>query len=271
MGTSKLKNMVLLLLLIVNAALLVLVIPTRLTTKQQAGQANALLSSLFQQENIHLDEKTIPTYIPVTQSALPRREESAQHAAKVLLGESMTTEEDVYGTALTSERGGGLVQGNFLSLTLSLPASNPLDFTKKTLHSMGAADFVLSQASQGEDAILITAEFFHEGLPVVGGELMFRYEKGTLTWVSGFFLPQTATTEPLKRMPCLAAKDALVSFLEHAKKTAWTGEEILSLRQCWMLDNTESVSYILQPMWQIETDNGHFSVDGISAAVSSAP
>ncbi len=270
MGTSKLKNMVLLLLVIVNAALLVLVIPTRLAIKRQAGQADALLSSLFEQENIRLDAESIPADIPVTQSALPQKEESALAAAKVLLGADATQEEDIYGQALTGERGDGLVQGNFLSLTLSQPVSNPLDFTNKTLVSMGAADFTLKQESQEEDVSLITAEFLCQGLPLVGGEMMFCYEQGVLTEVSGFFLPKTATPEPQKREPCLSAEDALISFLEYAKKTAWTGEEILSLRQCWLLDRTEIDRYLLQPMWVLTTDAGHFTVDGLSGAVSSA-
>ncbi len=269
MGTSKLKNMVLLLLVIVNVALLVLVIPVRLTAKRQAGQANALLSSLFEQENIRLDENKIPAYIPVTQSALQNGEESALAAAKVLLGSHAEQREDESGLVLQSEKGSGLAQGNFLSLALSLPTDNPLAFTEKTLRSMDAADFVLNQESQGEDATTLTAEFFCEGLPVVGGEMTFRYEKGVLTWVSGFFLSKSAATEPLKREPCLDAKDALVSFLEYAKKTAWNGEEILSLHQCWQLENSESGNDSLQPMWQIETDNGLFAVDGLSAAVRS--
>ncbi|MBP3313884.1 MAG: hypothetical protein J6K84_04415 [Oscillospiraceae bacterium] len=267
MGTSKLKNMVLLLLTIVNVALLVLVIPTRLGAKRQASQGGELLSSLFQQENIRLDANSIPDYIPVTQSALRMEEGGALNACKVLLGEDMTWEEDIYGTVVTSLKGYGLIQGNTLSLTLARPTVDPMDFTAQTLKNMNSAEFHLTQETQG-DVNLITAEFYCEKLPVVGGEMVFRYEKGILTWVSGFFLPQDATTEPQRQTPCLVAKDALVAFLEHAQKTAWTGEELFSLRQCWMLEGGISSAYFLQPLWQIETDGGLFTVDGLSSAVS---
>lgn len=271
MSPKKTKNLIILILVLVNLFLLALVVPNKLAEQRKARMALTKLSQLYEASGIHLDAAILPeekTLYPLTVMA----DDEAQRAAiRALLGKDMTRKPEKDATLFTSDLGEAKLQDGVLSASLNLPAgNNPLSFTRTLLEQMEVS-FAYLQETKTMSGSIIAARLQVQDTTVFNESLIFTYENGNLTAVTGLLLPNSSTLYAAGSTPGLGLWDALVRFRSSRITTGWMGSSVTSVEQGYLLSAAaDGRSFSLTPQWRMETDMGPYLVDGANGAVSAA-
>ena len=267
MRTSKLKNLVLLILILCNAALLVLVVPTQLSQKRQAQRTAQELRSLFAGYDIRLPAGDLPETLTLYPLEATLDPEAALRAARAILGAEpeAVTETGSYAMLYAASSGTCALRRERLEATLedrSLSGSGERAVAR-LLEDMGLSAHVIS-SEEGA----YTARQSLLGAPVFSADLTFTLWGSRLEAVSGSFCAVEDTLTALSRESCISCSDALVAFLAARDSTGWVGASIARMEQGYLLADSASASKLrLNPVWRLETDTGVYYVNGLTREV----
>ena len=269
MPVSKLKNLAIVILLLANVALLCLLIPRQAAHFRQEQELRSSLSTLCENQNVHLDPDSVPETITLYPLELADSLTAADSAAQALLGEELTREELQNETAYTSPSGSCTVAagGDFRA---KLSEGNAVsNFTRAGKSLLKKLDFSFSRLEEPArvraGVYTVSARQSVLGVPVFCRGLTMTYSNSILTELEGEFLMGTLTR--VSDDVCISAADAVVRFLSSRVELGWLGSTVTALEQGYL--HTEG-SARLVPAWKVSTDTGSFFVNGISGEVFSA-
>jgi len=251
MKTSRLKNIVIVILLLVNAFLLFLLLSRRAGERDSNERRVEQLCTLFEKNGVAFDRALLPdeeTHLTLSLERDAAREEAF---ASALLG-----------TAESSDSGGGVSRftGEFRSggtadALLSRPVDDPESFSKQLFKTFGYT-FLTSQLTDGSGSV--TGIRSEKGLLIFNASLTLTFSDSSLTGVSGTFLP---ALDEGRRTDGLDAVDALVHFLDYCSVSGVVCTEVRALDEGYLLQTSSASPLRLQGVWRISTDVSSYYVN----------
>ena len=267
MQSSRLKNIIILILLLTNLSLAAVVVSRQADHQKGLEQVRQQLVTLFAAENVELDEDLISTQTPPLSRTLTRDTQQEEDLAAILLGKNLRWSDQGGGIHLYgSDRGGVqfLDNGSFDAAgSLSEGASAP-EVCRAFCKEFGYGDLTFS--SDGTSA---TAVQYCDGYPVVNCTVSFTLDSGGLLTVTGTHLPDAYTESAPEEAP-LSAAAALDAFLNNHRKSQTAVSKITDVYLCFELQSSASAAMTLVPAWCIVTDISglNYYVNCITGAVT---
>lgn len=256
MKSSRLKNIVIVILLLVNAFLLFLLLSRRAEQRAAYDRSVDQLVTLYETSGVSLDPAILALNGTLLSAALDR--DAAQEAAFA---------EALLGSADMSDSGGGvcLYSGEYglcsirangaVEASLSRPVDDPEAFSHNLFEAFGY-ECTHTQLSDGGGSISgVRSASAH---PVFNASLTLSFSGGNLTAVSGIFL--SALTEG-RRTDGIDAVTALVRFLDYRSTSGIVCTQVLAVDGGYLLQSSATVPLRLLPVWRITTDVNIFYVN----------
>ena len=242
MRTSRLKNIVIVILLLVNVFLLVLLLSRRAEERGANERRIEQLCELFERSGVTFDRALLPEVSSPLSLSFER---------------DPAREADFGGVSrFTGELGSCSIRsGGTVDALLSRPVEDPEIFAHQLFKSFGYAQQP-SQLSDGSGSI--TGVRSTDGLLIFNAALTLTFSDGALTGVSGTFLPEL--TEG-RRIDGIDAVDALVRFLDYCSTSGVVCTEICALDTGYLLQSSAASPLRLQSVWRISTDVNRYYVN----------
>lgn len=274
MPVSKLKNLTIFILLMANLALILLVAPNRVQSRQEEEALWESLERLYTEAEITLSPEARADTLSLYQLELKEGGDADLQAAGVLLGDKLLKQEDStrYLSSYRSDRGTCQISqnGEFQAQLTDQPERGDLKKSaQRTLRSMGFSWASMDEPERVRAGVYeLRAVQSVLGVPVFSDGLTLTYSNNRLTALEGTFLTGAKTLTRVSDRACLTAGDALVVFLSARYELGWVGSEVLSMEQGYVLTETAAAATVrLTPVWLLGTDTGSFLVNGISGEV----
>ena len=267
MESSRLKNIIILILALVNLCLLGLLVTRIITGRAAQAEARAQMVELFAAEGVSLDEDQIPDDTPPAGLTLIRDAGEERKLAEFLLGDALIVADDGGGgiRSFQSSRGSAVFRadGSF-DAVLSDTGDEARELCRAFCRAFHYPDLTFSlEGTSGTAAAVQT----HEGAPVVNCAVTFSIEEGTVKSVSGTHLPREA--EPAAGSGALSALSALNAFLGAVREGAVV-TAVTDLYLCYELQSTTATPMALVPAWCVVTDTAEYYVNCYTGAVTAA-
>ena len=264
METSRLKNIIILILALTNLCLLGL-LTMRFTTGYAArDEARQQMVQLFAAEGVSLDGDLIPSTDPPAGLTLTRDPEEEQKLAEFLLGEAVSASDGGGGVSTYQNRNGSAVfrsDGTFdVVMEHSSETADALCRAFcRAFHYEG-----LTFTLEGTDGSAAAVQSF-DGAPVVNCSVTFSISGGSVVSVSGTHLPlEGQASGSGNALSALAALNEVLSTIRSgAVVTAVT-----DLYLCYELQSTTATPMALVPAWCVVTDTAYYYVNCFTGEVS---
>lgn len=271
MNTARLKNIVILILVLANAFLLVLLLSRRAEESAARDRALAQLTSLFTADGVALDAGLLENLPASLLDVQPARDLEAEQAFA----------EGIIGSVTSIDSGGGIYRyyssdglssgmclirsSGALEATLSRPVDDPEQFCSDLCVPLGYRSLEILRDG---GRTVVTATRFLNHQEVYNVSLTFTFYDGTLTEVSGSYLPLIDLTDAGET--AFDATTALVRFLDYRNATGVVCTQIHWLSAGYLLQNTASAPLQLIPVLRVETDVYSYYVNLLTGEVSRA-
>lgn len=273
MEWRRVKNLTILILLIVNAALLILVIARRNESLRYEQSALARTISVLEQNEIALSERDILSKTGVQPRMTERSVSGEQVMVSALLKEDVEGE-NLGGGLYTYRTGRGQVSfraGGELSCVLNedprWAADNPAAHARELLEDMRVkAELIHSEVTDGSEVLVFRQSL--NGAPVFSCLVTFYYENGQLTTILGNLL--TPGSVSVDAVELLSLPTALMRFLEDVVEKGDVCSAILSVESGYRSMQSFAGTVQLAPTWFISTNTTDYYVDGVTGEVSRA-
>lgn len=270
MQSSRLKNIIILILTLTNVFLLVALGFRSTEERSSRKQASAELAALFEKVPIALDEDLIPSTEAPEGRLLTRDAGMDRKVAQYLLGKE-ADRTDLGGGIVSYQYGGGSVQfranGTFDAAGPFRGDLDPESFCRSFCRSFSYQDLMLSFSGGSGTA---TARQSYDGTPVVNCTITFTASGGQITAISGTHLPETYTgvyTAPDGASP-ISAVTALTVFLDARRQIGAVVSAVTDVYACYDLQSSAASPMTLVPTWCIVTDIGSFYVNCYTGVVT---
>lgn len=255
MESSRLKNIIILILVLLNVSLLLSLGGRRSAQRSARRQATEQLVELFAANEVTLDPDLIPRQSPPAGRAMARDVEQDQKVAEALLGQQLTCTEQGSGTyavyAFNSDQGAAIFRANgSFEAAVTRSVEDVESFCRTFCREFGYQDLTFDLTGGSGTA---TATQYHNGYPVVGCTVVFSIADSQLSTVKGTHLPDTYTEVPLTEEP-LSATTALSAFLSAYQASGGVACAVTDITLCYELQSTTSAPMSLVPVWRISTD-----------------
>lgn len=264
MKTSRIKNIVIVILALVNAFLLVLLLGRQNQQRVAYERSVEQLSLLLANNGITFDTALLPDEVSYPTAELSHDAGAEVSFARALLGdaaaERSTGGSSVYESELGSLRfrANGEVDGN-----LNRSLEDPADFFSRTLSDLGyRVDAPSALSNTGSGTAVAVREV--DGVVIFNAPLAFTFENNVLTSVSGSFLPSITLTTPAGGTDAISA---LVRFLDYRNSNGLVCTQITSL-DCGYLLQSSATSAKLVPAWHIATDTSEYYVNSVTGEIT---
>lgn len=258
MKTSRLKNIVIVLLLLVNIFLLTLLLGRRAEARAAYERSVEQLVTLYESSGVSLDPALLSQEDVLFSASLGRDEARERAFAASLLGDDVRV----------SDTGGGVYQyenalgscsiraGGTVEASLTRATDDPADFCRSLFQSYGYVLIASSLNSSGSGSVTGLRSSGEQ--PIFNASLTLTFSRGALTAVSGTFL--SSLTEGT-RADGIDAITALVRFLDHRSASGLVWTEIQSVESGYLLQSSAATPLRLLPVWRIGTDVNSFYVN----------
>lgn len=268
MESSRLKNIIILILAIMNLFLLGSLSSRRTAEISSRRQAVEQLVELFAADQITLDPDLIPNQTPPTSLTPVRDPEQERAMAAALLGKNLrqTNSGDVV-YAFDSDTGAALFRSNgSFDVAGTLSGDDAEEVCRTFCKTFGYRDLTFSMEGSSGTA---TATRYYDGYPVAGCTVEFFIDSGVLRTVTGTHLPDTCT-ETAEDVEPLSATAALTAFLAARRASGGVGSAVTDIYLCYELQSTTATPISLVPAWCIVTDipSSVYYVNCITGAVT---
>lgn len=268
MESSKLKNIVLLILIITNLLLGLLMLVQGVTRRQRQAQLLSDAVALLDERGIAVDMDAIPQAEFSPSMTVERGSDWELEMFSGLLGEGTTATqrglvsyyEGALGRAEAREDGSFIItlaDGAFPLGEQSIRAHGPA-----ALRRMG---FDAAVTSAGEDTL--EAVQLLDGTPVFSCTATLRYQNGALSEISGVRLTGVPSAESSQTAP-LSTATLLFRFRSALIDSGDACSAITKATQGYVLSSGPSGSSRLTPVLRLETDTSLYLVDALTGAIS---
>ena len=252
MKTSRLKNIVIVILLLVNAFLLFLLLSRRAGERDSNERRVEQLCTLFEKNGVAFDRALLPDEETHLSLSLERDAAREEAFASALLGTAESGDSGGGVSRFTGEYGSCSIRsGGTADALLSRPVDDPESFSKQLFKT-----FVTSQLTDGSGSV--TGMRSEKGRLIFNASLTLTFSDSSLTGVSGTFLP---ALDEGRRTDGLDAVDALVHFLDYCSVSGVVCTEVRALDEGYLLQTSSASPLRLQGVWRISTDVSSYYVN----------
>ena len=265
MKTSRIKNIIIVILALVNAFLLVLLLGRQNQERVAYERSVEQLSLLLTDNGIAFDTSLLPGNVSLPTAELSHDADAEAMFARALLGEDAAARSTGGSSVYESERGflrfraNGAVDGS-----LDCPVEDPFEFLRNILsdfsYQLYANLSALSITGNGTLAALREVD----GVKIFNAPLTFTFENGTLISVSGSFLPSVTLAKSADGMDAISA---LVRFLDYRNTNGLVCTQIIYLENGYLLQSS-AASAKLVPAWHIMTDVSEYYVNSVTGEIT---
>ena len=268
MESSRLKNIIILILLLVNAFLLASLASRKMSQANTQRHTAEQLTELFASAGVTLDPDIISTSsVPPTLS-LTRSSDEDREVAAFFLGDALIQSDDAgdsqaYDSSFGT--GSGIFRANG-SFDLVISGSLQKDSEELCDDFCRRFDYEITSTSLESGTGTITLMQEYNGYPVSDCTVTLYFEQNTLQTVSGSHLPK-AHTEVEGGEP-LSASAALTRFLEARRESGAVFSSVTDMYPCYDLQSTASAPMTLVPAWCIVTDTVNYYVNCSTGTVT---
>lgn len=267
MESTRLKNIIILILALLNVFLLVSLL-SRIQASHSAYQRSVeQLVELLAADGVTLDERIIPTKTPPAGRTLSRSTEQEQALVSAFLKGSLTFTDQGGGIYhYRNQVGAALFRSNGTFDIVGTQVTEDVEsFCRKFCRENDYKDltYILDEEGSGT----ATAVRYYEGYPVFNCTITFTIESDGITRVSGTYLPSTAQESAVQDPP-LSAIGALTAFLDMRQESGGVQCVITDMYLCYELQTSAASSMTLSPAWCIVTDASSYYVNCYTASVT---
>ena len=271
MESSRLKNIIILILVLLNLSLLLSLGGRRTAERSARRQVTEQLVELFAASDVTLDPDLIPQQSPPSGRSMTRDVAQDQKVAESLLGKNLTRTEPGSGTyavsAFDSGQGAAIFRanGNF-EAAITHSAEDAESFCRTFCREFGYQNLIFDLIDGTGTA---TATQYCDSYPVLNCTVNFSISDGQLATVRGTHLPDSYTEVSLTEEP-LSAMAALSAFLSAHQASGGVACTVTDISLGYELQSTASTPMNLVPVWRITTDiaNTVYYVNCITGAVT---
>ena len=263
MKTSRIKNIIIVILALMNAFLLVLLLGRQNQQRIAYERSVEQLSLLLTNNGIAFDTSLLPGDVSYPAAELSHDAATEAAFARALLGDDAEARSTGGSSVYESERGSlqfrtnGTVDGS-----LNRPVEDPVDFLSSTFSDLGYRFDTVALNSVGSGTV--TAVRKVDSVKIFNAPLIFTFENGTLISVSGSFLPSVTLTESVDGMDAIST---LVRFLDYRNTNGLVCTQIIHLENGYLLQSA-AVSPKLVPAWHIMTDVSEYYVNSATGEIT---
>jgi hypothetical protein len=271
--SSKLKNIVLLLLLAVNLCLLVMVGVQERGEARSQEQTRTDMLAVLENNGIHMDRADLPQELELTPMTVERDQDSEAALAQALLGTCRVSDlgsgryayESALGTA--EFRSNGNFSFSFVEGAQPAEQGGEETHALAAMEQIGFTGVVLSSQTSG-DQVTVTVRQTWQDLPVLSCQAALEYQGGCLRSITGQRL--MGTPQPsAERAELISAPTALLCFLREITVLGDLCSEITAMTPGYRLTTTTE-STRLVPVWYVTTDTGAYSLNALTGALERA-
>ena len=266
MKTSRLKNIVIVILLLVNAFLLFLLLSRRADEHGASERRAEQLCTLFENSGIAFDRALLPDEEMPSALSSERNAAKEMDFASALLGKAESSDSGGGVSRFTGEYGSCSIRsGGTIDALVSRPVDDPESFCSHLFKTFGYTT-LSSHLSDGTGSVA--------GVRSVDGQLIFNavltltFSKNSLTGVSGTFLSDLSSLSEGHRTDSIDAVDALVYFLDYCSVSGVVCTEVRGIDAGYLLPSSSSVPLHLQSVWRISTDVSSYYVNCESGEIT---
>lgn len=269
MERYRLKNIIIIILALVNLFLLGSLMVRR-TSEQAARQGvEEQLVELFASDGMLLDESAITHEAPPALLSMSRDTAREQAAAQVFLGRSVDRHDQGGGIyAYAGENGAAVFRENGgFEMAGTLAAEDAEKACRMFCEEFSYDEpvFLLDEHGTGTAA----AACLYDGRTVLGCEVSFSFENGTLRAVSGTLLPETGA-DASAGQKLLTGVAALTAFQNMRRETGAVVSAVTEMYPCYRLQSSTTMPMSLVPVWCIVTDTSIYYVNCSTGAVTTS-
>lgn len=271
MEWRKVKNVIILILLLVNGFLLVLVGSRQEQMRRYERTALAQAVQVLEQNGIQVVEEGMTAADGLFGQSVERSVLAEEALARELLGETVAGE----------NRGGGLYTYRGSAGTVSIRsggevsvhmeqddrwyAAEPLSATKSFLSAMDINAKIVENTTENGSGTVTVCQLW-QGVPVYSCQLVFTYEGGWLTALSGQLLLSGETAAEESRL--LDLPSALLRFLDEVLTSGDVCSEVTALEPGYRMTQSFSGAAHLEPVWLISTNTADYYMDAVTGELS---
>ncbi len=265
MRSSRIKNIVIVILALVNVCLLSLLVSRRAQEHASRSRTVSQLTRLYAASGVELSAQRVPSEELGLASVDPTRDFSAESAFAA----------DLLGPCVREEIGGGIYRyvgepgqcllrsSGAVEASLDRAVDDPTIFSEALFTAHGYK--LLSSNLSDTGGTVVAARTLPDTV-VFNAELTLTFEKNRLTAVSGFFVPPF---EPIAEHGTgISGVTALVRFLDYSARSGEVCSAINDVRGGYLLQGTASVPQRLVPAWYVQTDAGIYYVNSLTGEVT---
>jgi hypothetical protein len=272
--SSKLKNLVLLILIITNLLLGLLMLIQGMTSRQRQAQLLLDAVALLEERGIAVDPDIIPRADFPPSMTLERDSDWELEMFSGLLGESTTATQRGLVSYYTGELGRSEARedGSFTAAFRTVKDSQQAAYGTGSLDQRTHGLDVLKRMGLeamvvGEDEDTLEVVQLWNGKPVFSCTATLTYEFGCLAEISGARLTGIPTAEATQAEP-LSIPTLLLRFRSGIIDSGDACSAILSATQGYVLSPGPSGASRLTPVLRLETDTNLYLVDALTGAIS---
>ena len=270
MKTSRIKNIVIVILALVNAFLLVLLLGRQNQQRVAHERSVEQLSLLLANNGIAFDTSLLPGNVSYLAAELSYDADAEAAFARALLGDDAAVRSTGGGSSVYESecgslrfRANGVIEG-----TPNLFVSNPIalceDIFRSCDYEMDDTAYAHALAVSDSGSGTISALRSVDGLSVFAAPLSLTFENNTLVAVSGSFLPSVTSVAGADGMDAISA---LVRFLDYRNSNGLVCTEITALTRGYLLQSS-ATSAKLSPAWHIATDVSEYYVNSATGEIT---
>lgn len=269
MDTSKLKNIIIIMLAVLDLCLISLLAADRFeTARVQRGVAESVAGVLAAHGITMSDDVSLDASAPEPLRVV--RDTAAEQAmVETLLGPTDSQDQggNIYSYYSSSGQARFRGTGEFeilLNYGVVESGRDRVHTAKKTLARMGFDSAnIAEKAPETSDTVIISLNCVMQGGEVFNARVEFIFSGEHLLFISGQRLFDTAAEASGQSAPMDAAT-MLVRFLESASASGYVCSEITDIRPGYVMSVPVTGESTLTPVWKIETDTGNYFINGLT-------
>lgn len=268
MESSKLKNLVLLILVITNLLLGLLMVIQGVASRQRQAQLLLDAVALLEDRGISVNAAAIPQDDFPPAMTLERDSDWERQMFSALLGEDLTATQR--GLVSYYESGLGWAEaredGSFtIKFSSGSYPTGTLDKRAHGLDLLQRMGFDALVTAEGEDTLEVVQLW--DGDPVFSCPVTLTYRSGCLSEMSGVRLMGVPAADP-SQSEILSTATLLLRFRSGIIDSGDACSAILSITQGYLLSSGPAGTSCLTPVLRLETDTSLYLVDALTGAVT---
>ena len=273
MSTSKLKNIILMVLVVLNFFFLALVISDNITERSTRRRTIENLATILADNGIVLAAE-LPELAAPTLQRTSRDAYADATLSRAVLGDCEPIDAGGSATIYAGERGTATfnLRGEFLvefydGYALRGSDSDPAKAVRSLLGKMrvDATQPVITAGAQTAGSETITAVCLYRNLPTYNCVITFEFERGLLTRITG--RRPSGVTEAARTTE-RGLPTVMLGFLRHIIDAELRVTKITDVSVGYSLNVGAFGAGELVPVWRIETDDGDFLIDAMTGEIT---